>query len=48
MRYAVDRLESLGGLPHEQATALVDAVVAGAVDHAFELINGLWAIKRQA
>jgi hypothetical protein len=38
--HAVDRLETLGGLSPEQATALVDAVVAGAVDHAFELING--------
>ena len=38
--HAVDRLETLGGLSHEQATALVDAVLAGAVDHAFELING--------
>ena len=38
--HAVDRLETLGGLSQEQATALVDAVLAGAVDHAFELING--------
>lgn len=38
--HAVDRLETLGGLSQEQAIALVDAVVAGAVDHAFELING--------
>jgi hypothetical protein len=38
--HAVDRLETLGGLSREQATALVDAVVGGAVDHAFELING--------
>jgi hypothetical protein len=38
--HAVDRLGTLGGLSPEQASALVDAVVAGAVDHAFELING--------
>lgn len=38
--HAVDRLKTLGGLSQEQATALVDAVVAGAIDHAFELING--------
>src|ERR671919_2165524 len=38
--HAVDRLETLGGLSRAEATALVDAVVAGAVDHAFELING--------
>ncbi|MGH9261871.1 MAG: hypothetical protein ACRD08_18590, partial [Acidimicrobiales bacterium] len=38
--HAVDRLRTLGGLSREQATALVDAVVAGAVDHAFELISG--------
>ncbi len=38
--HAVDRLETLGGLSPEQASALVDAVVDGAVDHAFELVNG--------
>jgi hypothetical protein len=38
--HAVDRLVTLGGLPHDRATALVDAMVDGAVDHAFELING--------
>jgi hypothetical protein len=37
---ARDRLTTLGGLSAESADALVDAVVAGAVDHAFELING--------
>jgi hypothetical protein len=31
---------TLGGLSHDRATALVDAMVDGAVDHAFELING--------
>jgi hypothetical protein len=38
--HAVDRLMTLGGLSHDRATALVDAMVDGAVDHAFELING--------
>ena len=38
--HAVDRLTTLGGLERAQAAALVDAVLAGAVDHAFELING--------
>lgn len=38
--HAVDRIAALGGLSRDEATALVDAVVAGAVDHAFELING--------
>jgi hypothetical protein len=38
--YAVDRLMTLGGLSKDAATALVDAAVGGAVDHAFELING--------
>jgi hypothetical protein len=38
--HAVDRLRILGGLSHDRATALVDAMVDGAVDHAFELING--------
>jgi hypothetical protein len=38
--HAVDRLRTLGGLSHDRATALVDAMVDGAVDHAFELING--------
>jgi hypothetical protein len=34
------RLRTVGGLSHGEATALVDAVLAGAFDHAFELING--------
>jgi hypothetical protein len=38
--HAVDRLRTLGGLSHDRATALVDAMLDGAVDHAFELING--------
>jgi hypothetical protein len=38
--HAVDRLMTLGGLSHARATALVDAMVDAAVDHAFELING--------
>jgi hypothetical protein len=38
--HAVDRLRTLGGLSHDRATALVDAMVDGAIDHAFELING--------
>ncbi|HEY6415454.1 MAG TPA: hypothetical protein VIX41_04425 [Acidimicrobiales bacterium] len=38
--HAVDRLRTLGGLSHDRATALVDAMVDGAVDHAFELVNG--------
>lgn len=37
---AVARLRALGGLSEEGAKALVDAALAGAVDHAFELING--------
>ena len=37
---AVERLTSLGGLSQQDAAALVDAAVAGAVDHAFELVNG--------
>lgn len=37
---AVDRLGTLGGLPKEAAVLRVDAVVAGAVDQAFELVNG--------
>jgi hypothetical protein len=38
--HAVDRLTTLGGLSHDRAAALVDAMVDAAVDHAFELING--------
>jgi hypothetical protein len=38
--HAVDRLMTLGGFSHDRAAALVDAMVDGAVDHAFELING--------
>jgi hypothetical protein len=38
--HAVDRLMTLGGLSKTVAMALVDAAVGGAVDHAFELING--------
>jgi hypothetical protein len=38
--HAVDRLMTLGGLSPDRAAALVDAMVDGAVDHAFELING--------
>jgi hypothetical protein len=37
---AIDRLRALGGLSQENAEALVEAVIAGAVDHAFELVNG--------
>jgi hypothetical protein len=38
--HAVDRLVMLGGLSKSEATGLVDATLAGAVDHAFELISG--------
>jgi hypothetical protein len=38
--HAVDRLRTLGGLSEGEATALVGAVLDGAIDHAFELING--------
>jgi hypothetical protein len=38
--HAVDRLMTLGGLSHDRAAALVDAMVDATVDHAFELING--------
>jgi hypothetical protein len=38
--HAVDRLVTLGGLSKTDASDLVDATLAGAVDHAFELING--------
>jgi hypothetical protein len=41
---AVDRLVTLGGLSKEAAGSLVDASVAGAVDQAFELINGSSAV----
>lgn len=37
---AVDRLRGLGGLPQEKAEALVEAIINGAVEHAFELVNG--------
>jgi hypothetical protein len=37
---AVQRLEALGGLDGAEAARLVDAVVAGAVDQAFELVIG--------
>lgn len=37
---AVERLVQLGGVPTASAEVLVDAAIAGAVDHAFELING--------
>jgi hypothetical protein len=37
---AVERLATLGGLPAEGAGVVVDAILAGAVDHAFGLING--------
>jgi hypothetical protein len=37
---AVQRLVALAGLKEDAAAALVDAAVAGAVDQAFELING--------
>jgi hypothetical protein len=37
---AVERLRALGGLSEEGAGGLVDAALAGAVDHAFELVNG--------
>ena len=41
---AVERLVTLGGLSKEAAGLLVDAAVAGAVDQAFELINGSSAV----
>jgi hypothetical protein len=41
---AVARLVTLGGLTQTQAAELVDAAVAGAVDQAFELINGSSAV----
>ena len=37
---AVERLVQLGGVPTASAEVLVDAAINGAVDHAFELING--------
>jgi hypothetical protein len=37
---AIERLRALGGLPAAAAEQLVDAALAGAVDHAFELIIG--------
>lgn len=41
---AVQRLMAHGGLDEDEAERLVDAAVAGAVDHAFELINGASAV----
>lgn len=41
---AVQRLMAHGGLSEEDAAALVDAAIAGAVDRAFELINGTSAV----
>lgn len=37
---AVHRLRALGGLDEDEAVRLVDALVAGAVDQAFELVSG--------
>lgn len=41
---SIERLISHGGLEEGTAASLVDAAVAGAVDHAFELINGSSAV----
>ena len=41
---AIERLRTLGGLSHAQAGALTDAALAGAVDQAFELVNGSSAV----
>jgi hypothetical protein len=41
---AIERLITLGGLSKTQAAALTDAAIAGAVDQAFELINGSSAV----
>lgn len=37
---AVAHVKALAGLTEQRARALVDAALGGAVDHAFELING--------
>ena len=41
---AIERLVTLGGLSKADAARLTDAAVAGAVDQAFELINGSGAV----
>jgi hypothetical protein len=41
---AIARLITLGGLSQSQAEGLTDAAIAGAVDQAFELINGSSAV----
>jgi hypothetical protein len=41
---AVERLCNLGGLTSAEATRIVEAAIAGAADHAFELINGSSAV----
>ncbi|MCA1707350.1 MAG: hypothetical protein LC808_30420 [Actinobacteria bacterium] len=41
---AIERLVTLGGLSQAKAAALTDAALAGAVDQAFELINGSSAV----
>lgn len=42
--HAIERLKQLGGVSQADAEVLVDAALAGAVDHAFELINGSGAV----
>jgi hypothetical protein len=37
---AVERLTTLGGLKTDEAGRLVDAAIAGSIDHIFELVNG--------
>ncbi|MGH7687413.1 MAG: hypothetical protein ACREN2_11435 [Candidatus Dormibacteria bacterium] len=41
---AIARLGKLGGFAPPAGEALVDAAIAGAIDHAFELINGSGAV----
>jgi hypothetical protein len=41
---AVDRLSKLGNCSPDAARQLVEAAIGGAVDHAFELINGSGAV----
>lgn len=37
---AAERLKALGGLTQSKAEAIIDAALAGAIDQAFELVNG--------
>jgi len=44
---AVERFVTLGGLTAEAAEALVDAALAGAIDHALESVNGMGPVPTQ-